>query len=120
MISYGTVSAEMFAAARLLQEKGIPCAALRLLSVTAFSADELAEKVPSRHVFVVEEVCHGSGISGDIALCLQEAGLDCIVHPIDLGNNFVPHGDMHSLYVQTGLYNGCITSHIREVLRHEN
>jgi deoxyxylulose-5-phosphate synthase len=124
VICYGPILEEAAIACRVLKGNGhcddVDIALLQLHSPTDFSRDELVSKVRGKHVFVVEEVSHGSGISGDIALCLQEAGLDSIVHPVDLGNDFVPHGDMHSLYVQTGLYNGCITSHIREVLCHEN
>ena len=120
LISYGTVSAEMFAAARLLQEKGIPCAALRLLSVTAFSADELAEKVQSRHVFVVEEVCRGSGISGEISLSLNQAGKNCKVHAIDLGDGFMTHGDPASLYRMAGRDRESIATSVQEGLRNEN
>ena len=69
---------------------------------------------------MVEEARSGSGISGDIALCLQARGMDCRVHAIDLGANFVPHGDTRTLYQQTGIDNGSIYNYVREVLRHEN
>ena len=39
---------------------------------------------------------------------------------IVLGKNFVPHGDMGSLYRQTGLDSDSISNYICEVLRHEN
>ena len=124
VICYGPILEEAALACRMLKGNGhcddVDVTLLQLHSPTHFSREELASKIKGRHVFVMEEVCHGSGISGDIALCLQKAGLDCAVHPIDLGNDFVPHGDMHSLYVRPGLYNDCIVSLIREVLRHEN
>jgi 1-deoxy-D-xylulose-5-phosphate synthase len=124
VICYGSILNQTAMACRMLKGNGhsddVDIALLQLQSPTHFSREDLASKVRGKHVFVVEEVCHDSGISGDSALCLQNAGLDCIVHPIDLGCDFVPHGDIHSLYLQTGLDNQCIYKYIREVLRHEN
>ena len=124
MIAYGPILDEAAMACRMLKGNGhcgdVDISLLKLLSPTHFSRQELASKVRGKHVFVVEEVCHGSGISGDIALCLQEQGLNCIVHAIDLGSGFVPHGDMRTLYQRTGLDNGCIRDYVQEVLRNEN
>ena len=124
MIAYGPILEEAAMACRLLKGSGnsgdVDISLLKLLSPTHFSRQELASKVRGKHVFVVEEVCHGSGISGDIALCLQEQGLNCIVHAIDLGSGFVPHGDIRTLYQHTGLDNGCIRDYVQEVLRNEN
>ena len=120
LISYGTVSAEMLSAAAMLQEEGIGCTALRLLSATHYSREELAKQVRGKHVFVIEEVCAGSGISSEIALTLKEQGIDCAVHAIDLGRNFTPHGDTRILYRLTGLDRDAIVNTVREVLQHEN
>ena len=120
LISYGTVSAEMLSAAAMLQEEGIGCAALRLLSATHYSREELAKQVRGKHVFVIEEVCSGSGISGEISLVLKSQGIDCTVHALDLGCEFTPHGDTNSLYCLTGLDRDAIVNSVREVLRHEN
>ena len=120
LISYGTVSKEMLAAAELLRAEGIRCETLRLLSVTDFSQEELAAKVKSKHVFIIEEVCAGSGISHEISLILNQRCPDCCVHAIDLGNQFVTHGDTASLYRLTGIDHESIANSVREVLRNEN
>ena len=120
LISYGTVSGQMLAAAEKLQEEGIACAALRLLSVTHFDAEKLVSSVQSKHVFVIEEACTGSGISSEIALCLNRQGRNCKVHTIDLGSDFVPHGDPKSLYRLTGLDHMSIVNYVHEVLQDEN
>jgi len=120
LISYGTVSAEMYNAVQLLQNKGIACSALRLLSVTEFSAAQLTQKVQSKHVFVIEETCTGSGISGYLSICLNQAGKCCKLHTIDLGTGFIPHGDTRSLYRMTGLDHESITNYVQEVLQREN
>ena len=120
LISYGTVSKEILAAAELLRAEGIRCETLRLLSVTDFSQEELAAKVKSKHVFIIEEVCAGSGISHEISLILNQRCPDCCVHAIDLGNQFVTHGDTASLYRLTGIDHESIANSVREVLRNEN
>ena len=119
LISYGTVAQEMLSAARALHTDGIGCAALRLLSPTHFSREKLAEMIKGKHVFVIEEVASGAGISGDIAMLLQEKGLGCRVHAIDLGKDFTPHGNIRSLYKHTGLDRNSIYDYVREVLSHE-
>ncbi len=119
LISYGTVAQEMLCAARALHFDGIGNGVLRLLSPTHFSREKLVNMIRGRHVFVIEEVAAGSGISGDIALILQENGMDCRVHPINLGRDFIPHGDLRSLYKRTGLDRNSIYDYVREVLSHE-
>ena len=119
LISYGTVAQEMLCAARALHSDGIGNAALRLLSPTHFSREKLAEMIKGRHVFVIEEVASGAGISGDIAMLLQEKGLGCRVHAIDLGKEFTPHGHIRSLYKHTGLDRNSIYDYVREVLSYE-
>ena len=120
LISYGTVSAEMLSAATMLQDAGIGCTALRLLSATHYSCEELAKQIRGKHVFVIEEVCAGSGISGEISMVLKAQGSDCTVHALDLGRDFTPHGDTRSLYRLTGLDRESIVNSVREVLQHEN
>lgn len=119
LISYGTVAQEMLCAARALHSDGIGCAALRLLSPTHFSREKLAGMIKGKAVFVIEEVASGAGISGDIAMLLQEKGLGCRVYAIDLGKDFTPHGSIRSLYKHTGLDRNSIYDHVREVLSHE-
>ena len=120
LISYGSISSEMLAAARLLQERGIGCRTIRLLSVSHFSREELVRSVESAHVFVIEEVCSGSGISSEISRFLGQAGVNARVHAVDLGSRFVPHGDIKSLYRMTGLDHVSIAEYVQEVLQNEN
>lgn len=124
LITYGSIVNEAAMACRMLKGNGrsddCDVGLLRLLSPTHFSAEQLAREVQGDHVFVIEEVSSGSGISGEIARCLRQQGLRCQVHAIDLGTDFVPHGDMRSLYTMTGLDNGCIAKYVREVLKRED
>ena len=78
------------------------------------------QQVRGSHVFVVEEACSNSGICDAIAMYLQESNTFCKVHSLDLGNDFIPHGAMKSLYQRSGLDSDSITEYISEVLRHED
>ena len=120
LIGYGTLILELEAAAQLLKEKGIEATVLQLQSVSHYSREQLTASIRGKHVFVIEEICSGSGISGEIALTLRNNGSDCAVHPMDLGSSFVPHGSMHSLYELTGIDRISICKSVEEVLGHEN
>ena len=120
LIGYGTLILELEAAAQLLKEKGIEATVLQLQSVSHYSREQLTASIRGKHVFVIEEICSGSGISGEIALTLRNNGSDCVVHPMDLGSSFVPHGSMRSLYELTGIDRISICKSVEEVLGHEN
>ena len=53
-------------------------------------------------------------------MCITKNELSCKVYALDLGHEFVPHGDMDNLYRRSGLDSESITKYVCEVLRHEN
>ena len=112
LITYGNLINNVIAAAELLEARGVSVKVLRLLSVTHIP--DLLELV-SGEVVVVEEAAEGSGIKEAIAWKLNGRR----VYGIDLGADFVPHGDQNSLYKFTGLDAGSITKFVCEVLHHE-
>jgi len=112
IVTYGTIVNNVLAAADQLAEKGISAKVIRLLSPTHYADLPLQAVGP---VFVVEEVVSCSGITEELAWYLT----DHRVRGIDLGYNFVPHGDQESLYKHTGLDAGSITKYICEVLHNE-
>ena len=120
LITYGTIANEALMAVQMLKNDGIDAGLLRLPSVTHFSEEELVRETRGKYVFVVEETCTGSGMKEHISWVLHQHGVSCGVHGIDLGGNFVPHGDMRSLYRMTGLDNGRIADYVREVLKRED
>ena len=120
LIGYGTLMLELDAAAALLKEQGIAATVLQLQSVSHYCREELTASIRGNHVFVIEEACSGSGISGEISLVLRENGYPGTVHAIDLGSGFVPHGNLRSLYELTGIDRAGISKSVQEVLRHEN
>ena len=112
LITYGNVVNNVLSAADALAERGVSVKVLRLLSVTHIP--DLSELV-SGEVVVIEEAAEGSGIKEAVSWKLRGR----IVHGIDLGADFVPHGDQASLYKLTGLDAGSITDFVCEVLHHE-
>ena len=112
LITYGNLINNVLAAADALAERGVSVKVLRLLSVSHLP--ELSRMV-SGSVVVIEEAAEGSGIKEAVAWELKGKP----VHGIDLGAEFVPHGDQNSLYKFTGLDAGSITDFVCEVLHHE-
>lgn len=112
LITYGNVVNNVLSAAELLEEKDISAKVLRLLS--ASDLPKLREQIVGPAV-IIEEAAEGSGIKEAIAW--QLPGVQ--VHGIDLGPQFIPHGDQNSLYKLTGLDAGSITEFVCEVLQHE-
>ena len=112
LITYGNLINNVLDASERLAEQGISAKVLRLLSVS---------EIPNLHelicgpVFVIEEACTYSGIKQSVGWTLP--GHE--VYGMDLGPDFVPHGDQKSLYEYTGLDAGSITKMVCEVLHNE-
>ncbi len=109
LITYGNLINNVLSAAELLAARGVHVTVLRLLNVGRIP--DLTSLVHGP-VVIVEEACTGSGIKEAIAWTLPEAE----VTGIDLGEDFVPHGDQKSLYKLTGLDADSITKHVCEVV----
>ena len=69
---------------------------------------------------VLEEVCSQSGVCDSIAYELQQYRVDCRVYGRNLGDNYVTHGDMKSLYQHYKLDAMGISDYTQEVVRGEN
>ena len=110
LITYGIQTNEVLKAAELLEANGIQAQVLRLLSANRFDSEALAKLVHGP-VIVVEEAAAGSGVKERIGWALPGKQ----VHGIDLGENFVPHGDMASLLRMYGLDHESIAKFAREV-----
>ena len=114
LISYGTISNHAVEAAELLAKHGIEATVLRLLQVAPLPMDDIKRYLPEngKPVFVVEEVCDNSGIGQALAELLPQQ-----VFNMNLGDKFVTHGDMKSLYKHYGLDAQSIADEVREVLK---
>ena len=117
LVTYGTLLANVMAAANTLAEQGVEATVLRLLSVSDLPAAKILEECSeNRCVIVIEEVCTGSGIRESLAWELHRLDNSFRVDGIDLGADFVTHGSQQRLYEQCGLDSRSIAAYVKEVL----
>lgn len=120
LITYGTMMNSVMEAAALLASSGIECTVLRLLELTELSAQEILKLMPERKtVVVVEEAAANSGIKQALAWELQQQCPECRVKGLDLGADFVPHGDQKKLYACCGLDADSIAKYVSGVAANE-
>lgn len=121
LITYGTVLQNVMDAAEILALQGIETTVLRLLTVAPLPAGQIAAQMTeNHHAVVIEEISGGCGIRGELALELGAIFPDSRVDGIDLGRNYVTHGDLNSLYRHYGLDGQSIADLVLEVRQHEN
>ena len=120
ILTYGGLTGNVLRAAERLENAGIHASVIRLTGLTAWDHGALKEAVSGiRHLFIVEEACAGSGIKETVSWYCAQQKLDCRLYSMDLGGEFVPHGDMESLYRFAGLDADSIAEYIQEALSHE-
>ena len=120
LITYGIISNNVFAAAEVLARSGIETTVLRLTQAAPLAPAELGEYLPKgAPVVIVEETAACAGIKEALAWEIRRLEPDAWVGGIDLGMDFVPHGDQASLQKQVGLDAGSIANYVREVIAHE-
>ena len=116
LVTYGTMIDEVLAAAELLAQQGIEATVLRLLTVAplpVYHILTMMSKTP--HVITVEEVAGGCGIREDLAWKLCHLNSEIRTDGIDLGHNYITHGDTKSLYHHYGLDAASIAAYVQEV-----
>ena len=121
LITYGTMINNVLEAADVLEAQGIHPTVLRLQTVAPLDASEVVSGLSAHHhVVVVEECASNSCIRQELAWQIQHILPDAKVDGLDLGNRFVTHGDMKTLYKYYGLDGQSIADFTREVLKGEN
>ena len=121
LVTYGTMLDNTMQAAELLAQQGIEATVLRLMTVApvpVYQVLTMMSKTP--HVVVVEEAAAGCSVRELLAWKLQHLSPEVRVDGIDLGNRFVTHGDMNSLYKNYKLDAQSIANFVQEVRGHEN
>ena len=121
LVTYGTMLDNTMKAAELLSQQGIEATVLRLLTVAPVPVYHVLTMMSTTpHVVVVEEAAAECGIRELLAWKLQHLSPNVRVDGIDLGNRFVTHGDMNSLYQHYKLDAKSIANYVQEVRSHEN
>ena len=117
IITYGVLLDNVMQAADLLSEQGIEATVLRLTKLTDLPVNEITQFVSAnKRVVVLEEVGGHCGICSELACRMS----DCVVSGIDLGDQYVTHGAVHTLYEHYGLSPEAIKNYVLEVHRDEN
>ncbi len=117
LVTYGLLLDNLMETAELLSQQAVEATVLRLLSVSNLAVGEILAKMSENDtVIVVEEVCTGSGIKEALAWELTHRNPACRVYGIDLGADFVTHGNQKKLYESCGLDAASIAKYTREVL----
>ena len=121
IVTYGTLLRNALDAAECLAAKGVEATVLRLLSISDLPAKQIKSLMASgKPVFVMEEVCNGSGIRDSLASQIHSMCPDCEVTGVDLGSDFITHGSVDQLYRRYGLDAQSVCDSVLEVLRSEN
>lgn len=121
IVTYGVLLDNAMRAADVLARRGISAGVVRLLSVEPLPIKALVKILGDcRCVLVAEECGTGAGIKEALAWHLRQQVPDCRVDGIDLGGQFVRHGDIRSLYKHYGLDEYSIADRAEEAVRVEN
>ena len=121
LVTYGTLISSAEEAACLLQKENIRASVVRLQCVNPLPVVELAEKLSGiSRIVVLEETCTGSGIRESFVWELKKLNPDIKVFGLDLGDQYVPHGSVKTLYKEYGLDGASVAKYVQEVLKVEN
>ncbi len=114
LITYGILTENVLLAAELLEREGISASVIRLMQVEPLPAGDLLDAMAGcRKAVVIEETCQGSGIKEALAWELWKLDPALCVLGMDLGKQFVTHGDMKSLYHHFGLDGQSIAAFVK-------
>lgn len=120
LISYGTFINTVMDSAEILASENVDATVLRLADLSDFSAQNISSYIPDGNtIVIIEEAADGSGIKQSLGWELRRVRPDCCVYGMDLGKDFVPHGDQKKLLALRGLDENSIACYVREVLRNE-
>ena len=116
LITYGTLIDEVMEAAESLAQQGVEATVLRLLTLEPIPVYHILTMMSDTpHVVTVEEVAGGCGIREDLAWKLRNLKPELRTDGIDLGRNYITHGNMNSLYHHYGLDAASIAAYVQEV-----
>ena len=121
IITYGTLVNNALEAAEHLSAAGIDAGVIRLTRLNPFPQDALEAAICGyQKVLILEEAASGSGLYEVMAAAIHQINSHCEIFHRDLGDQFVPHGNVNILYQHYGLDAQSIADFAKEALQHEN
>ena len=120
LVTYGTLIDNAIEAAWILAQQGIQATVLRLLRVTPLPVDELCSNMaPGKPVVIMEETQANCGVGEALAYEIRQR-MNVPVSTINLGKQYVTHGNINQLYAHYGLDGQSVANFVQEVLSDEN
>ncbi len=121
IVTYGSLLQNALEAAELLAHSGVEATVLRLMTLAPLPIQQILDHWnPGVPVVVVEETCVGSGIWEPLSCGLHLRTPGMSVLGMNLGADYVTHGDIPSLYRHCKLDAQSIRDYILEVIPDEN
>ncbi len=121
ILTYGVYVSEALQAAEELSEKGVDTTVLRLMSINPLPIQQIKEELGNcRRLVIAEEALNGCGVADALISRLVQVLPDCRFETIDLGSNFVTHGNISELYRHCSVDSKAIVRRVTEVLGNEN
>lgn len=121
LVTYGTMLDNVMQAADILQKRGIQSTVLRLMQVAPLPVKEIVKNLSEqKNVFVIEEIAAHCGVYDELAAVLNRKVENCRVYGIDLGNEYVTHGALETLYKLYGLDADSVADYVQGALKNED
>ncbi len=121
ILTYGTLVNNAMDAADCLAEQGVEASVIRMLTVSPLPVADIVSLLPETpHVVIMEECTDHAGIGCSLAYGLQRKIPGCRVDLKNLGEGYVTHGRVDTLYEVCGLDGRSVAKDILEVRRNEN
>ena len=120
LVTYGAIIENVMQAADILFDRNIQAGVIRLLTVQPLPIEAIMDEIGAcRHVVIVEETVCNSGIKEALAWQIHQHLPDCKVDGFDLGNGFIPHGNLAALYEYCHLDGLSIADRTQEAIQVE-
>jgi len=116
-LTYGSMLSNVLEAAEILAAQGVEATVLRMMELSDLSVQEIIRQLSCNKLLViVEELCSGSGIREALAWELRDKCPEYRILGLDLGPDFVTHGDQKLLYRSLGLDSVSIAETVKGVI----
>ncbi len=121
LITYGALLDNVLQAQKILEAQGVSVTILRLLTLSPLPVKEIISAItPHTPVCIFEETMAHCGIGETLSKEIRDAMPGCAVYCKDLGDKYIPHGALQTLYQHCGLTGEQIANYVREVCGLEN
>ena len=121
IVTYGTLVNEALIAAEQLEQSGISTEIVKLLKISPLDLSLIRTSIQKTKALVVVEECVSHGCVGQEIV--SELSVKCelpkLVRLINLGDDFVTHGNISQLRWAWGIDGSSIATTIKELLGHE-